>query len=218
MRACLWTESTVVQSSVREWSVALDVLVVEVGVVDELKEWVVPDDSPDIFGAWCMGQSFSHGVVVDDADGSRWWAGVDASETGLDVGSIAQGSQLHIEYEEVENTVAGSIISVLLANADGPLFGGANDLSMESLIPVLGIALGAAQEQRYRSTCMSWVDVGLVFQADADVEILPRTGAQIEVDGVPLEAFVPVSRQAEKVRCTETESRRNQWFVSRPPR
>ncbi len=269
MTACLWTHAPVEETAVKEWQVELNGTLVEAGQVEELEQWELPTDDIDNFGAWCLYRDYSHGVVVDAPDGQRWWLGLDASETGLDTSSPLPGSEVEVDYHHVRQTVAGNIIQVLVATEQGPLFGGTDDLSFDSPVPGLSVTLGQAGEQRYRSSCLTWVDVGLVFQGDSRVEVQPQSGALIhprsgkmirgrrwrrapplgvrtkecasisrakndteacdrkphawsvcliegvQVDGVSFQAFVPVSRQVESVRCTETHLRRNQWFVAR---
>ena len=215
LTACLWTDAPVEESAPNEWHIALSGSLVEAGQVEALEHWELPSDDVDNYGARCVHRSYSHGVVLDDPDGQRWWLGVDASETGLDTSSSIPGSEVQVDYQQIRERVAGNIIRVLVADEKGPLFGGTDDLSFDSPVPGLSVALGQAGEQRYRSSCMTWLDVGLVFKGDSDVEIQPRSGAPIEVDGVSLQAFVPSSRQVESVRCTEMHLRRNQWFVAR---
>ena len=215
MTACLWTHAPVEEAAFHEWQVSVGGRLVEAGPIGDMDQWELPTEVGDSFGAWCLDRSYSHGFVMDDPEGQRWWLGLDATETGLDTSSLLPGAELQIDYQQVEHSVAGNIISVLVADESGPIFGGTDDLSFESPVPGLSVDLGQAGEQRYRSDCMTWVDLGLVFQADSVVEIPPRSGAEIEVDGLGLQAFVPVSRQVEKVRCTETHLRRNQWFVAR---
>lgn len=215
LTACLWTYAPVEETALNEWQIELSGTLVEAGQVDELVQWELPSDDANNFGARCVHRSYSHGVVLDDSDGQRWWLGVDASETGLDTSSSLPGSEVEVDYQQIRESVAGNIIRVLVADEEGPLFGGTDDLYFDSPVPGLSVALGQSGEQRYRSSCLTWVDVGLVFQGDSRVEIQPQSGALIQVDGVSFQAFVPVSRQVERVRCTEMHLRRNQWFVAR---